>query len=77
MVTPYSYQITRWAAYPSSQVLSRVCRGPFRPLQFDQQLLLCTIIICYTYLYVKFFQPSILDTVSEFGVCDCMQSGDI
>nr|DAH04649.1 MAG TPA: hypothetical protein [Caudoviricetes sp.]DAU57116.1 MAG TPA: hypothetical protein [Caudoviricetes sp.] len=25
-------QATRWAAYPSSQVLLRVCRGPFRPL---------------------------------------------
>lgn len=25
-------QVTRWAAYPSSQVLLRVCREPFRPL---------------------------------------------
>nr|DAL53485.1 MAG TPA_asm: hypothetical protein [Caudoviricetes sp.] len=28
-------RITSWAAYPASQVLFRVCREPFRPLQFN------------------------------------------
>ena len=34
MTTPKIRGITRWAAYPSSQVLLRVRREPFRPLQF-------------------------------------------
>lgn len=33
MATPLIVsQVTRWAAYPSSQVLLRVCQEPFRPL---------------------------------------------
>lgn len=33
MVINFMIQIARWAAYPSSQVLLRVCQEPFRPLQ--------------------------------------------
>lgn len=49
------HQITRWAAYPSSQVLLRVCREPFRPLQFESLSILCAIIVIYSRLFVKFF----------------------
>ena len=35
METPFVLEITSWAAYPASQVLLRVHREPFRPLQFN------------------------------------------